>query len=73
MFEQMKTERQKVIEKAWPFAPLLSNYKLSEEEIDAVIGELRPLRHHIRAIDYGSVAGFRDLNTSLNLEFESSN
>ena len=56
----MKTEREKVVEIANSFAPLLSDPNLSEMDIDALIEELRPLRMKIRAIDYGSAPGFRE-------------
>lgn len=52
-------ERRKVVEATTPFAPLLDKSNLTAEEIDEAIEELRPLRMHIRAIDYGEAPGFR--------------
>jgi hypothetical protein len=52
-------ERQKLVQAARVFTPLLAATNLSEEEIDAMIEELRPLRMHIHAIDYSEAPGCR--------------
>ena len=52
-------EPQKLVKAAHVFAPLLNDPDLSAEEIDAVIEELRFVRMHIHAIDYGDAPGFR--------------
>jgi hypothetical protein len=52
-------ERQKLVKAARIFAPLLAEPDLSEDEIDASIEELRPVRMHIHAIDYGDAPGFQ--------------
>ena len=52
-------DRQKLVQAARVFKPQLADPALSEEEIDAAIEELRPLRMHIHAIDYGDAPGFR--------------
>jgi hypothetical protein len=62
----MKTEREKVVELASSFAPLLSDPNLTEMDIDAMIEELRPLRMKICAIDYGSAPGFRKYDADHN-------
>ena len=62
----MKTEREKVVELASSFAPLLSDPNLTEMDIDAMIDELRPLRMKICAIDYGSAPGFRKYDADHN-------
>ena len=51
--------RQKLVKAARVFAPLLAEPDLSEDEIDTVIEELRSVRMHIHAIDYGEAPGFR--------------
>jgi hypothetical protein len=51
--------RQKIVKAARVFTPLLDILDLSEEEIDIAIEELRSLRMHIHAIDYGDAPGFR--------------
>ncbi len=53
------SEREKVVAAAKPFTPLLSNFDLTAEEIDAAIEELRPLRMHLRALEDGDAPGFR--------------
>jgi hypothetical protein len=57
---QMKTERERLVEMAQLFGPLLSDPDLSAAEIDAAIEELRTFRMHIHAIDYGSAPGYRN-------------
>jgi hypothetical protein len=52
-------EHQKLVQAARVFTPLLVDPDLSDKEIDAMIEELRPLRMHIHAIDYGDAPGFR--------------
>ena len=52
-------ERQRTVNAVSPFAPLLDQTDLTEEAIDDAIEELRPLRMHIHAIDYGDAPGFR--------------
>ena len=52
-------ERQKLVNAARAFAPLLDEPELSVETIDTVIEELRPVRMHIHALDYGEAPGFR--------------
>lgn len=56
----MKTEREKLVEMAQIFGPLLSDPDLSPAEIDAAIDELRTFRMQIHAIDYGSAPGYRN-------------
>ena len=51
--------RQNLVKAARVFAPLLDELDLSAEAIDIAIEELRPLRMHIHAIDYGDAPGFR--------------
>ena len=62
MTPKLRAERQKIIEKAQFFSPLLNCAHLSEDEIDAAIEELRPLRMHVHAIDYGDAPGYRDFS-----------
>ncbi len=60
MEQEINQQRQKIVQDARLFEPLLSHKDILEEGIDAAIEELRPLRMHIRAIDYGSAPGFRN-------------
>jgi hypothetical protein len=55
-------KRQKLVDAAREFAPLLATPNYSEEEIDDAIEELRPLRMHIHALEYGDAPGFRKMN-----------
>ena len=52
-------ERLRMVAAAQVFTPLLAEPELSEDEIDWVIEELRSVRMHIHAIDYGEAPGFR--------------
>jgi hypothetical protein len=54
-------ERLKLVTAARVFDPMLTE-DLSEEQIDTLIEELRPIRMHIHAIDYGDAPGFRRQN-----------
>ena len=51
--------RQILVNAACAFAPLLNERDLPAEAIDIAIEELRPLRMHFYAIDYGDAPGFR--------------
>jgi len=57
--------RQQLVKAARRFEPLLDILNFSEEEIDDAIEELRPLRMHIHALDYGDAPGFRETNLEI--------
>jgi hypothetical protein len=60
MNQELLGDRQVVIKAAKVFGLLLNKSELSEEEIDAATEELRPLRMHIHALDYGDAPGYRE-------------
>lgn len=63
--EHLSEERRKIVIAARSFAPLLAEINLPAETIDEAIEELRPLRMHIHAIDYGDAPGFRELRNEI--------
>ena len=62
----MDNGRAKLVGQARQFEQLLNDPGLTEEEINAAIEELRPLRFQIHALDYGSAPGYRVYDREVN-------
>lgn len=45
---------------AHQYGELLDNLELTEDQIDAAIEELRPVRMWFHALEYGDAPGFRE-------------